>query len=86
MSIPITGTQFVAIANAAACLCPSDRDQFLAAVAAELASHPTVGDGTIGVAIRTVQSRFSHPEPEQAPPARWQREKPRFEKASKRAW
>jgi hypothetical protein len=86
MPISITSAQFLAVANAAAALCPSDRDQFIAAVTAEIARQAPVGDGSVGVAIRAVQSRFSHPAPEQAPPARWQREKPRFEKASKRSW
>jgi hypothetical protein len=79
MPIPLSQPQFLAIANAAAALCPSDRDGFIAAVAAELAGH-----APIGRAIREVQGRFAHPEPPQAP-ARWQRERPRFEHASKRA-
>jgi hypothetical protein len=32
-----------------------------------------------------VQSRFDHPEPEHSP-ARWERDKPRFERSSKRAF
>jgi hypothetical protein len=70
MPIPLSQPQFLAIANAAAALCPSDRDPFIAAVAAELAGHQPIGDGTIGRAIREVQGRFAHPEPPQAP-ARW---------------
>src|SRR5262249_57792033 len=36
MPIPLSQPQFLAIANAAAALCPLDRDAFLAAVAAAL--------------------------------------------------
>ena len=52
-SIPVTEPQYLAIANAAAALCPSDRDQFVAAVHAELRGQP-IGDGTVGRAIRTL--------------------------------
>jgi hypothetical protein len=83
MPIPLSQPQFLAIPNAAA-LCPSDRDPFIAAVAAELAGHAPVGDGSVGRAIREVQGRFAHPEPPQAP-ARWQRERPSL-RASKRAY
>jgi hypothetical protein len=82
-SIPLSQPQFLAIANAAAALCPSDRDPFIAAVAAELHGLP-IGDGTVGRAIRAVQANFSHPEPDRAP-ARWSRETPRFEQQSKRS-
>lgn len=84
MPILLSSGQFLAIANAAACLYPGDRDAFIFAVAAELHGLP-IGDGTVGRAIRTVQSRFHHPEPEQVP-ARWERDRPRFERASKRAY
>ena len=83
MPIPLSQPQFLAIANAAA-LCPADRDPFIAAVAAALEAQP-IGDGIIGRIIRDVQCRFDHPEPEQVP-ARWERDKPRFERSSKRAY
>ena len=60
--IPISELQYLAIANAAAALCPSDRDQFIARVHAELRGQP-IGDGTIGRAIRAAQVNFPHPEP-----------------------
>ena len=60
--IPISELQYFAIANAAAALCPSDRDQFIARVHAELRGQP-IGDGTIGRAIRAAQMNFPHPEP-----------------------
>jgi hypothetical protein len=83
MPIPLSAPQFLAIANAAAALCPSDRDPFIFAVAAELEGQP-IGDGSIGRAIRAVQPKFAHPEPAPVPP-RWQREHPRFERQSKAA-
>ena len=66
--IPISELQYLAIASAAAALCPSDRDQFIARVHAELRGQP-IGDGTIGRAIRAVQVNFPHPEPDQSPTA-----------------
>ena len=64
--IPISELQYLAIANAAAALCPSDRDQFIARVHAELRGQP-IGDGTMGRAIRAVQVSVPHPEPERDP-------------------
>jgi hypothetical protein len=84
MPLVLTSSQFTAIVNASAALCPSDRDPFIAAVAAELHGLPIVGDGTVGRAIRAVQGRFAHPEPPDVP-GRWQREHPRFERVSKAA-
>jgi hypothetical protein len=87
MSVPIllTAPQFAAIANAAAALCPVDRDPFLLAVAAALQDQLIVGDGTIGRIVREVQLRFPHPEVEPVPP-RWARDKPRYERMSRRAF
>jgi hypothetical protein len=84
MAILLSQPQFLQIANAAAALYPADRDPFISAVAAELEGQP-IGDGSIGRAIRAVQGRFHHPEPEPSP-ARWSREAPCFERASKRAY
>jgi hypothetical protein len=56
----------------------------MAAVHAELRGQP-IGDGTVGRAIRTVQVSFHQPEPERVP-SRWERDAPRFEKQSKRAY
>ena len=64
--IPISEPQYLAIVNAAAALCPSDRDQFIARVHAELRGQP-IGDGTIGRAIGAAQVNFPHPEPEPEP-------------------
>jgi hypothetical protein len=84
MPIPITEPQFLAIANAAAALCPADRDQFIVAVARALEGQP-IGDGTVGRAIRTVQVAFPHPEPPRSL-GRWDRDEPGFQKSSKRAY
>jgi hypothetical protein len=84
MPIPLSQPQFLAIANAAAALCPADRDPFIAAVAAALEGQP-IGDGTIGRALRDVQCRFSHPEPDRGETPRWSRDKSHFEHQSKRA-
>jgi len=83
MPIPLSQAQFLAIANAAACLYPGDRDPFIAAVAAELNRHQPIGDGTIGRVIRAVQGKFAHPEPEPIP--RWRCEASHFEHAGKRS-
>ena len=89
MPILLSQPQFLQIANAAAALYPADRDPFIAAVAAELhglvPAEAGIGDGTVGRAIRAVQGRFHHPEPERLPP-RWGQERPRFERSSKRAY
>jgi hypothetical protein len=71
MPIPISENQFLAIANAAAALCPSDRDQFVASVARELEGKP-IGDGTVARAIAGAFRTFFHP-PESTHPLlnRW---------------
>jgi hypothetical protein len=84
MPIPLSEAQFLALARAAAALSSADHDQFLTAVAHELAGQP-IGDGSVGRAIRIAQARFAHPEPDPQP-SRWDRDAPRFEKASKRAY
>jgi hypothetical protein len=84
MPIPLTEPQFLAILHAATWLCATDRDQFFAAVAAELAGQP-LGDGSVGRAIRAAQVKFPHPEVERTL-GRWDRSTPHFEKSSKRAY
>ena len=68
-SIPVTEPQYLAIANAAAALCPSDRDQFISRVYGELQGH-LIGDGTIGRAIRIMQASFPQPETDREPHVR----------------
>ena len=84
MPIPLSQPQFLAIANAAAALYPADRDPFIAAVAAALEGR-LIGDGILGRIIRDVQLRFDHAEPEHMP-GRWERDRPAFERRSKRAY
>ena len=60
-AIPVSETQFLQISAAAQWLCPPDRDQFLAAVAAELAGCETVGEGTIARVIANAFKAFYRP-------------------------
>jgi hypothetical protein len=77
----VSEPQYLAIFNAANALCASDRDQFVAAVYAELRALPMIGDGSIGIAIRRAQVSFPPPKK----PSRWDRDRPRFENRSKRS-
>jgi hypothetical protein len=58
--IPIPEHQFLLIAAAASWLCPSDRDQFWAAIAAELAGCE-IGEGAIARAVRCAFRIFYKP-------------------------
>jgi hypothetical protein len=73
MSLMLTESQQAAIYNAAMALHPADRDQFYLALAAELLSHPMLGDGVVTRCIRAVQPRFFHPEPAPRTVSRWAR-------------
>ena len=72
-SIPVTEPQYLAIANAAAALCPSDRDQFIALVHDELQGE-SIGDGSLARAIARARASFPRPrfrrEPHVRPRAR----------------
>jgi hypothetical protein len=60
--IIISDRQYLTIANAAAALCPADRDQFMAAVARELAGRE-IGDGAVGRAVASAfQALWSPPD------------------------
>ena len=72
--IPLTETQYLAIANAARALALADHAAFLQAVADELKGKP-IGDGSVGCAIRIAQERFPHPETAHAPHSSWRRKK-----------
>ena len=70
--LSVSELQWLAIANAAAALCPSDRDQFIARVHAALRGQP-IGDGTIGAQFaqcrsvsRTLTGTRTHREPKQS--------------------
>jgi hypothetical protein len=82
MPIQVSEPQYSAILRAASVLHPSDREPFLSAVAAELASQP-VGDGSVGRAISTSFKLFFAPPEESTRPPRWARDRPQFEKTSR---
>ena len=60
-TIPVSETQFLQISAAAQWLCPPDRDQFWAAVAAELAGYETIGEGTVARVIAKAFKAFYRP-------------------------
>jgi hypothetical protein len=53
-------------------------------VTAALEGQP-IGDGTVGRVICDLQRHFDHPEPERGP-ARWESDRPNFQRTSKRAY
>jgi hypothetical protein len=71
-------------ASAAAMLPPADRENFLAAVARELAGHE-VGPGAEHRAVAVAFRAFFKPPEIPQVPSRWQRRRPAFEQASKAA-
>ena len=73
MSIPVSEPQWLAIANAAAALCPTDRAQFVASVARELEGKP-IGDGAVGRAIAVSFKTFFQPPSPPRNPGRWARD------------
>ena len=85
MSIRLTDAQSLTINNAAAALCPADRDQFLAAVARQLAGHE-IGDGAVHRAVAVAFQAFWRPPDITTTrvPSRWNRVEPHFDRASKR--
>ena len=85
MPIRLTDAQSLAIANAAAALCPADRDQFLQAVARQLAGCE-IGDGAVHRAVAVAfQAYWRAPDPVATRvPSRWNRVEPHFERASRR--
>ena len=85
MAIVLSQPQFLQIANAASALFPSERERFVIEVATALEGRPAFGDGDVYRVIREMLPRYGHPEPEHVP-ARWERDRPRFERASKRAY
>jgi hypothetical protein len=69
--------------SAAAVLPPADREQFLDAVARQLAGHEP-GPGAEHRAVVTVFHTVWKPPELPAAKSRWNRERPRFDHASKR--
>ena len=85
--IGLTDEQLLAIQRAAAPLHPQDRGSYLEKVAELLNGHE-IGDGLVGRAAREAQRQFLRA-PELEPKrvlSRWDRDAPRFERASKRAF
>jgi hypothetical protein len=87
MPISLSDRQSLTVTNAAAALCPADRDPFYQAVAHQLAGHE-IGDGSVHRAVAVAFKAFWQPPevPHTPTPSRWQRERPGFEKSSRRAY
>lgn len=85
MSITLTDEQSLAISNAAAALCPTDRDQFYQAVARQLDGRE-IGDGAVHRAVAVAFQAFWRPPDITTTrvPSRWNRVEPHFDRASKR--
>ena len=85
--IGLTDSQLLTIQRAVAPLHPQDRGPYLEKVAEMLNGHE-IGDGLVGRAAREAQRQFLRA-PELEPKrvlSRWDRDAPRFERASKRAF
>jgi hypothetical protein len=85
--IALTDGQLLAIQRAADPLHPEDRGPYLEKVAEMLNGHE-IGDGLVGRVVREAQRQFlrvPEVEPRRAL-SRWDRDPPRFERASKRAF
>jgi hypothetical protein len=85
MPICLSDRQSLAVTSAAAVLPPADRDQFLQAVAHQLAGHE-VGDGAVHRAVAAAFQAFFKPPETPHTPSRWQRGSPNFAKTSRRAY
>jgi hypothetical protein len=83
MPITLSDRQSTAVASAAAALPASDRPAFYDAVARQLAGHE-IGDGSVHRAVAAAFSAIFKPPELPAAKSRWQRERPRFDHASKR--
>jgi hypothetical protein len=86
--IGLTDSQLLTIQRAAGPLHPQDRGPYLEKVAEMLNGHEIVGDGLVGRICAQCQRMFLRT-PELEPtrvPSRWDRDAPRFERASKRAF
>jgi hypothetical protein len=85
MPICLSDRQSLTVTSAAAALPPADRDQFLEAVARQLDGRE-IGDGAVHRAVAAAFQAFWKPPPTPHTPSRWQRERPRFDRASRRAY
>jgi hypothetical protein len=85
--IGLTDDQLLTIQRAAGPLHPQDRGAYLEKVVELLSGHE-IGDGLVGRAAREAQRQFLRA-PELEPrrtPSRWDRDVPRFDKVSRRAF
>ena len=85
--IALTDNQLAQVQRCAEPLNPHDRGPYLERVAELLNGHE-IGDGLVGRVVREAQRQFLRApelEPRRAP-SRWDRDTPRFERASKRAF
>jgi hypothetical protein len=83
MPICLSDRQSTAVASAAAALPASDRPAFYDAVAHQLTGRE-IGDGAVHRAVATAFQAFWKPPELPAAKSRWNRERPRFDHASKR--
>jgi hypothetical protein len=66
---------------------PQERPVFHERVAAILRAHPDPGPGDVDRAVRAaLVGLWVPPEITELRPPRWDRDRPRFDRASKRAW
>ena len=72
MPICLSDCQSLTVTSAAAALCPSDRDQFYAAVAHQLAGHE-IGDGAVHRAVAVAFQLYFKPPETPHTPSRWAR-------------
>jgi hypothetical protein len=85
MPISLSDRQSLTVTSAAVALCPSDRDQFYAAVAHQLAGRE-IGDGSVHRAVAAAFQLYFKPPEVLHTPSRWERDTPHFEKTSRRAY
>jgi hypothetical protein len=72
MPIGLSDRQSLTVTNAAAVICPADRDQFYRAVAHQLAGHE-IGDGSVHRAVATAFQLYFKPPETPHTPSRWAR-------------
>jgi hypothetical protein len=83
MPICLSDRQSLAVTSAAAALPAADRPAFYDAVARQLAGQE-LGDGAVHRAVAAAFQAFWKPLELPTARSRWQRERPRFDHASKR--
>jgi hypothetical protein len=84
--LALTDTQLDIVFRLAAPLFDVDRASFLEDVAKALAGLPEVGDGIVARTCAQVQRKYWRPPIVERVPSRWNRNRPDFEKSSRRAY